>query len=189
MASPSQITKTDKKDKKIMNPTNVAEQEEVDQDSSQELPENTFKVTRTVKDANGERKASATYHLPIAKTLADADKFSGSDDQELVYWYNLGRKVAARQQVFMALNNQFADEKINELNKAFVEAVDQMLAGKEDAAKRKRYTEYILGEEQYAPLVQAMKDRDTNKSIPHFDFGTQEIKKPGDKPGRPAGTK
>lgn len=168
-----------------MNPTNVAEQEvDQDQDSSQgELPENTFRVTRTVKDANGERKASATYHLPIAKTLADADKFSGSDDSELVYWYNLGRKVAARQQVFMALNNQFADEKINELNKAYVEAIDQMLAGSEDPAKRKRYTEYLLGEEQYAPLVAAMKDRETNKSIPHFDFGTQEIKKPGDKPG------
>lgn len=164
-----------------MNPTNVAEQE-VDQekDEASSLPENTFKVSRTIKEGGEERKAEGTYHLPLAKNFVEMQNISANED-EAVYWFNFGRKSAARQQVFMALANPYADDKINELNKAFNEAVDQMLAGSNDPVKKKRYTDYILGEEQFAPLVAAMKESKDAK--PHFDFSTIEIKRPGDKPG------
>jgi len=178
------------KEKEKMNPSNVTENPaEQEQEDNSALAENTYKVSRTVKDANGERKAEATYHLPVAKTLEEMNSYAGGLNEEILYWFNFGRKVAARQQVFMALNNQFPDEKINDLNKAFVEARDQMLLGSKDPVKIKRYTDFILGEDQYAPLVAAMKERDENKNnLPHFDFSIESIKKPGDKPGPKAKT-
>ena len=124
----------------------------------------------------------AEYSLPIIQNLDEAHAILGTE-QELLYWVNYGRKVAARAQVFAALGGlDLGDPQITDLYKSFTAAMDQL--GKDMEPERlKMIRDMVLSEKKYAPLKKSMDEFSPEKLV--VDFAQTEIKKSSGKRGAP----
>jgi hypothetical protein len=158
-------------------------------------------VTRKVKNPfDGtmiERKAN--FELPAA--YGDDPNvimaIVGQKWEEIIFWFNHGRKVAARQQLNQMLAFDLGSDELNDLYDSFNDAMDSLLTKDATPEKRKRIKDFILSEDKFAILKIALDDVQ-EKGIDELNVkfgspdatgkvaeGETELKKPSGKKGAP----
>ena len=103
-----------------------------------------------------------TYTLDAATDLDSALAIVGQKESEVIFWFNYGRKLQAKAQMFNSLGFDLGSDELNELFGSFKRAMSGMLdalpkdATKEQkdklAAKRERIQKFILSEEKFEPI-------------------------------------
>lgn len=143
-------TKPKLKEKKKMNP-NVVE----NTDPSKFLNTVKSKVKNPFTGKTIVREGM--YELPIAHgDIATAYAICGNREDEVIFWFNHGRKTQARLQANQALDFDLGSDELNELFDSFTEAMESILPKDADEAKRKRVKDFILSEDKFQPLVSAL---------------------------------
>lgn len=168
-----------------MNPNAVVENEvENDEQESGILVKS---LKKSIEDPFSGKKivAEGEYSLPLASSLEDAEKLVAGNVEDLLFWFNFGRKTAARAQVAAMLSGfDSGDEKINDLYKSFTSAMNSILGEKATPEKRELTKQFILSQDQFSPLKSALENwKPGSVSV---DFSQVELKKPSGKKGRPA---
>lgn len=133
----------------------------------------------------------ATYKLPVLQDLTEATSQFGMSEREIMYWLNYGLRTAARAQVFASLSGlDLGDEKVNELFKAFNQAMDSMSSPDMSAERKQKIQDFVLSEPKFEPLKEplAALAKDSETPIEYEFKGISDIKKSSGKKGRPAGS-
>jgi len=115
--------------------------------------------------------------------LRKQTQITGGKVEDLLFWFNYGRKVAARAQVNAALGFDLGDEKLNDLFKSFQNAMSNMVTDKTTPEKREKIKNFILDEDKFEPLRSHLADWKPEGVT--VDFSSVEIKKPSGQKGRP----
>lgn len=147
------MAKNTAKDKKKMNPNVSTEMTPVDPTKI------TGKVTKKVKNPFTGKTITreGVYELPAAHgDITSAFALVGNREDEVLFWFNQGRKNQARLQVNQALDFDLGSDELNELFDSFTDAMDALLPKDADEKKRKRVKDFILSEEKFEPLVSAL---------------------------------
>ena len=142
-------------------------------------------VTKKITDpfTNKEIKAKGNYSLPLATSLETLNSLSGGKIEETIFWFNYGRKVAARAQVAAKLDFDLGSDSLNASFKSFTVAMAQIL-GKDASEERQKLTkDFILSQPQFSALSEALKNY--SQGDVNVDFSSEELKKPSGKRGRP----
>ena len=127
-----------------------------------------------------EIKVTGDFKLPLATNLNEALEMVGSNDQDVVFWFNYGRKNAARIAVAQSLGMDLGSDEMNDLLKSFTTAMGSFGDNLSEARKTK-IKEFILSEEKFAPLRDIMGNwSPDHKSV---DFSVVELKRPSSKRG------
>lgn len=144
------------------------------------------KVSTTVVDPfTGKKlKAIGEYSLPQATDSESLDSLSKGDISEVIFWYNFGRKVAARAQVAAKLGFDLGSPELNDLFSSFMGAMDQLVGKDGTQEQRDAFKGFVLAQAKFKPLAEALENY-TPGSV-NVDFATEELKKPSGKKGRPA---
>ena len=138
--------------------------------------------TKVINPFNGkEQKVTGDFKLPLATSGEEALNMVAGSESDLVFWYNLGRKAAARAAVQAKLGIDLGSDEKNELLKSFTAAMDSMSSEGMSAERKKRIQDFILSEEKFEPIREDV----TNWTPEHqsIDFAVVELKKPDSKRG------
>lgn len=185
------------KGKKTMNP-NVDETElnapEIDGAESETETANIAKGSGNKKlmDPFGkETLRKGTFSLPLAVDSSDAYQMCGGNESDVVFWFNFGRKLAARNQMNAALELDLGSKQLNDDYKSFENAMSEIGVTKDTPAEeREQIQKFILKQPKFAGILAKWDDIKTNGfGAVHLDFSQVELKKPSGKRGRPAETK
>lgn len=136
------------------------------------------KVTNPI--SGEEIKVTGDFILPLAQNADDALNMVGSKEEDLVFWFNFGRKAAARQVVAKSLGMDFGTEEKNDLFKSFDAAISAVRKGMSEA-RIKALQDFILSEEKYAPIREDLMNWTPDHKT--FDFSKIELEKPDSKRG------
>lgn len=128
-----------------------------------------------------EVKVTADFKLPQAKSGEQALNMVNGSEDDLVFWFNMGRRLVARQIVGQSLGFDLGSDDLNNLYKSFDSAMASMYSEGMSEERVKKIRDFILGEEKFAPL----RDKLTSWTPEHqtFDFSQIELKKPSGKRG------
>lgn len=154
----------------------------VNPENSTESSVYTGKVsTKVTNPVTGEEvKVTGDFILPLAKTGEDALNMVQGKDEDLVFWFNLGRKLIARSIVSRSLGLDFGTEEKNDLFKSFDAAISAVRKGMSEA-RIKALQDFILSEEKYAPIREPLLKWTPDHKT--FDFSKIELEKPSGKRG------
>lgn len=129
------------------------------------------------------QKMTGHYSLPLALNMDDLASLTKGNQDDVLFWFNHGRKMAARAQVAAKLDFDLGNDDLNDLYRSFKNALNNMVDDKTPEPKRKRVIDFILGEDKFADLKTAM-DSWKPEDIT-IDFSSTELRKPSGKRGRP----
>ena len=138
--------------------------------------------TKVTNPFNGkEVKVTGDFKLPLATSMEEALHMVGDIDDDVVFWFNLGRKAAARAAVSAKLGIDLGSDEKNELLKSFTAAMDSMSSDNMSPERKKRIQDFILSEEKFQPIREEVQNwTPEHQSI---DFAVVELKKPDSKRG------
>ena len=129
---------------------------------------------------------TGTYQLPIAQNLNEINSMTKGDEQEITFWFNYGRKVAAKNQALAALDFGLETEDLNDLHSQFKNALRNMVDETTPDDRRKVVIDFILGVPKYQKLKTALDELQKTGMEPiALDFGGKdELRKPTGVRGR-----
>ena len=126
-------------------------------------------------------KVTGDFKLPMATSGSEALNMVGGSEDDLVFWFNFGRKVAARTVVTQSLGLDFGTEELNDLVKSFSAAMSAMSSDGMSEERKKKIKDFILSEDKFAPIREVLSGwTPDHKSV---DFSVVELKKPSGKRG------
>ena len=147
------------------------------------------KGNKKVTDPFGKQVVrQGTFSLPLAQNFDEAMQLSKGSEDDLIFWYNHGRKLQARMQLNASLDLDLGSKQLNDDYKSFENAMEQIGVTKDTPEEeRKQVREFILKQPKFAG-IRAKWDEIENKGFGpvHLDFSDVELKKPSGKRGRPA---
>ena len=181
------------KGKKVMNP-NVDENDLIQnpaEDSEGIETANNYSGggNKKVTDPFGkEIKRKGTFSLPLAQNFDEAMQLSKGSEDDLIFWYNHGRKLQARIQLNSSLDVDLGSKQLNDDYKSFENAMEQIGVTK-DTPKEERdeIQAWVLKQKKFEGIRAKWSEIQQNGFGPvHLDFSEVELKKPSGKRGRPA---
>lgn len=138
-----------KKDKKKMATSNVVPVEVIKDPSKLTGP-----VSKNVDNpfTGEEIKRKGTYELEAAQTIEQAYSLVGQNEKDVLFWFNHGRRVQAKQQMLSYLDFDLGDEKLNDLFKSFRSAMNNIVTKDTPVKRREAVQEFILSEDKFEPI-------------------------------------
>lgn len=132
------------------------------------------------KDSKEKIEREGYYEIPIATNLDQANSIVKGNEQELLFWFNYGRKVQARAQMTQSLKVDLGDD-----HKSFENALKNMVDENTPPERVERVKQFILGEPKFAALREKMEQaRKEGFGTIFLDFSKEELKKPTGVRGR-----
>lgn len=111
------------------------------------------------------------FSMDAAQDMDSALAICGQKESEVIFWFNLGRKLQAKSQMFNSLGFDLGSDDLNDLFGAFKRAMAGMLpvlpkdATKEMKEKlnekRARIQKFILEEEKFEPIREKLTELET----------------------------
>lgn len=128
-------------------------------------------VKRTVEHpfSGKEIERTANYTLPLATDLNSASSIAGGKEEELVFWFNYGRRIAAHNQAIASLAFDMGSDELNQLKSSLDNAMKNLVGKDTSDDDKKRYRDFFLSEKKFAPL------RDKLNQIEAEGFGDKDI--------------
>lgn len=115
--------------------------------------------------------------------------------EDVLFWFDYGRKVAARTQATLGLGLEFTSDKedekeaedeieqLEDLARSFKNAMSNMITESTSEERKNAIMNFILSEEKFAPIRDKM-EVIKNPAPKFFDFGSEKLKKPTGVRGR-----
>jgi len=206
-----------KKEKKVMgtvtvNPTPKLAEVKTDEAKAAQLDPNKFVGRVSKKEDNPFTGTKIVYEgeyaLDLASKFEDPEKgydaalaMCGGNLKDLLFWFDHGRKTQARTQATLDLGLEFTSDKEDEeenkkevdeldnLYRAFSNALDNMVTKDTPKEKRKRVIDFILGEDKFEPIRNKLNNiQDPEPKFTSFGAneskGEVKLKKPSGIKGR-----
>jgi hypothetical protein len=135
-----------------------------------------------------EEMREGSFSLPLATDEDHAKQLVKQSGEDVVFWFNQGRKAQARIQMYSLFEDIFGDEKLNEDYASFILAYEQVVTEKTSDERKAKVREFLLGEEKFEQLKAKLAELETAGGLkPVFiDYATEELKKPSGVRGKRA---
>jgi len=147
------------------------------------------KGNKKVTDPFGKQVVrQGTFSLPLATDSSDAYQLCGGSEEDVVFWFNHGRKLQARMQLNASLDLDLGSKQLNDDYKSFENAMEQIGVTKDTPKEeREQVQAFILKQPKFEGIRAKWAEIQQNGFGPvHLDFSEVELKKPSGKRGRPA---
>ena len=148
------------------------------------------KVKKNVKDPFGTDPIERVgkFSLPLATNLPEALEMVKNSADDVVFWFNHGRKLQARMQLNASLDLDLGSKQLNDDYKSFENAMEQIGVTKDTPKEeREQVQAFILKQPKFEGIRAKWAEIQQNGFGPvHLDFSEVELKKPSGKRGRPA---
>lgn len=151
----------------------------------------TASVSRKIKDVDGkEIERKGKMDLPLAVDQVTALAISDNKEDELVFWFNHGRKLHAAAVVRARLDFTLGSKELDTLYEQYNDAINAQLEEKATAEEREFVTNFVKKIKKFQPMLErleAMKSSGVEEL--YVDFRTEKLERPSGVKGRKAGSK